>query len=94
MNLNGAWAPRACGGYPFDFDGSLRFTRPKTGIDYFPYPPRIGMVSGFMPQLDSWVWAQGYGKNAYGPGTTQPVVNLGYQVTVPGLNKYTAQPGA
>ena len=66
-------------GYPFDLDASLRYTRPKTGIDRFPtqdnytlFAP-LGLmnggegVSGLLPQQDIMVWAQGYGKNPAGP---------------------------
>jgi hypothetical protein len=92
MNRSWIWSPRRGNGYPFDFDGSERYTRPKTGIDFFPYPPIVGMLSGFMPQMDLFVWSQAYGKKAYGPGTA-PIVNLGYQAYVPGLTKYVSQPG-
>jgi hypothetical protein len=82
--------------YPFDLDASERFVRPKTGIDVFPMPnnavnfAKLGCISGFMPQLDAFIWAQMYGKNGYGP-TNQPFpVNLQWQMTVPGLSKVTS----
>lgn len=92
MAASWTWRPRSGNGSPFDLDGSERFTRPKTGIDYFPYPPIVGMISGLMPQMDLFVWGQMYGKKAYGPGT-MPIVNIGYQASIPGLTKYVAQPG-
>jgi hypothetical protein len=87
-----AWKPRGNRDYPLDLDASERFTRPKSGIDYYPYPPISGNISGFMPMIDAFVWGQMWGKKAYGPGTI-PIVNLGYQVAVPGLTKYTSPPG-
>lgn len=79
--------------YPFDFDGGLRYARPKTGYDYFPYPPLIGMVSGFMALQDNFVYAQAYGKKASGPGSVSVPVNLQWQVTLPGLAKTSVAGG-
>ena len=89
-----AWRPaKEPDGYQFDLDGSLRFNRFATGIDFFPTVggdgtvPQIGMVSGFMMQRDVSVWAQAVGRKPSGPmATTQPI-NLQWQVTVPGLTK-------
>lgn len=66
--------------YPLDLDGSLRYTRPKTGIDYWPAHDnannfqQLGTfmnggfgVSGIFPEQDPLVWAQGYGKDPSGP---------------------------
>jgi hypothetical protein len=83
--------------YPMDLDASLRFVRPKTGIDYFPTPnnfnnfAKLGQVSGFMPQLDGRVWGQMWGRDPFGPIVSQLPVNLQYQVNVPGLNKQQPQ---
>jgi hypothetical protein len=41
--------------YPYDLDAGLDFTRPKTGLDYFPAPPRCGMVSGLLPLFNGRV---------------------------------------
>lgn len=79
--------------YPFDLDASLRYVTPKTGIDRWPYPwngdsfAQLGCVSGFMPQADAFVWAQGYGRDPYGPIVSALPVNLQWQINVPGLNK-------
>lgn len=89
----------AADGYPFDLDGSLRYVRPKTGVDYWDlsYVPnvnnfqKLGNVSGFMPMQDWRVWAQGYGKDPFGPIMNPAPLNLQYQATVPGLNKQMAQ---
>lgn len=89
-----AWRPaKEPDGYQFDLDGSLRYNRFATGIDYFPSIggdgtiPQIGMLSGFMRQRDVSVWAQATGKMASGPGSTTYPLNLQWQVTVPGLVK-------
>lgn len=80
-------------GYLFDLDASLRYTRPKTGIDRFPFVggdgtvSQIGWVSGFMPQMDARVWFQMTGRIPTGPGSTTFPVNLQYQAIVPGLGK-------
>lgn len=89
-----AWRPaKEPDGYQFDLDGSLRYNRFATGIDYFPTIggdgtiPQIGAVSGFLRQFDVAVWAQATGKMPSGPfATTQPL-NLQWQITVPGLVK-------
>jgi hypothetical protein len=81
-------------GYPFDFDASERFTRPKTGYDFWPTHSnkdnfaKLGCVSGLLPEMDDFVWGQGYGKDPFGPIVSELPVNLQWQVTVPGLNKY------
>lgn len=89
-----AWRPaKEPDGYPFDLDGSLRFPRLATGIDYFPWVggdgtvAQIGAVSGFMQQMDARVWAQMTGKMPSGPGSTTYPINIQWQVTVPGLSK-------
>lgn len=87
-----AWMPHPAPGTPYDLDGGERITRPKTGIDVFPNVPMIGMVSGFLRQFDPFVWAQMYGKNPFGPGVGSVPVNLQWQITVPGLTKYTETP--
>lgn len=74
-------------GYPFDLNGSLRYTRPKTGIDYFPSPSVIGMVSGLCPQQNAFVWEQAFGKKPSGPNVNEIPVNLQWQTIVPGLTK-------
>ena len=89
-----AWLPyHEPNGYPFDFNGSLRYPRPKTGIDYFPRVggdgtvSQIGMVSGFMAQQDMLIWSQMTGKVPFGPGSTTLPLNLQWQITPPGLIK-------
>lgn len=89
-----AWEPaQEPHSYPFDFDGSQRYSRNKTGLDVFPFVGgdgtigQIGSVSGFMPQLDQFVWAQGTGKKPFGPFSTTQPVNVEWQMTVPGLGK-------
>lgn len=80
-------------GYPLDLDASLRYTRPKTGIDRYPFVggdgtvSQIGWVSGFMPQMDARVWFQASGRIPTGPGSTTYPVNLTWQMTPPGLGK-------
>lgn len=83
----GMWKPRRDKSYPLDLDGSERQTRFKTGSDLFPYPPIIGCVSGFLPQMDWRVWAQGIGKNGYGPSFQAFPVNLQWQINIPGMSK-------
>lgn len=92
-----AWTPRSAAhdGYQYDLDGSLRYDRFKTGIDYFPWVggdgtiPQIGMVDGFLQQFDALVWSQMTGKVPSGPfATTQPI-NIQWQTTIPGLTKYS-----
>jgi hypothetical protein len=85
--------------YPYDLDGSLRFTRPVTGIDFWPAHDnadnfaQLGYVAGFMAQQDKLVWAQGYGKMPSGPimGSITVPLNLQYQITIPGLSKQDSQ---
>ncbi len=84
------WTPRRPGDYPYDLDGSLRYTRFKTGIDNFPYPSIIGAVSGFYPEQDFTVWRGMFGRMPFGPGTTTLPLNLQMQITVPGLTKMGA----
>lgn len=87
----------ASDGYPFDLDASMRFVRPRTGIDVFPSHDnagsfaQLGAISGFLPQMDSLVWAQGYGKLPSGPIVSAIPENLQYQINIPGLTKYMPQ---
>lgn len=80
-------------GYPFDLDASLRFTRPKTGLDVFPIQwngtnfAQLGCVSGILQQFDGIVWGQGYGAPGFGPIRSALPVNLQWQMMVPGLVK-------
>lgn len=67
-------APRACGSYPLDLDGSLRYTRPASGVSMHPYPPIIGYIQGLLPMQDGLVFAGAYGKNAFGPWTASAQV--------------------
>lgn len=86
----------ASDGYPFDFDASQRWTRPSTGIDYWPSHSnrdnyaQLGCVSGFWPQQDAIVWGAGFARAPFGP-STMPVVNLQYVMTIPGLTKQLPQ---
>lgn len=86
------WKPRSgenCGnGYQFDLDGSLRYGRPKTGYDYFPYPPISGTISGILPIFNPAVWAGLYAPQPFGPGVGPSPVNLQWQVTINGLSKF------
>lgn len=74
-------------GYPFDFDASLRYGRPRTGWDIKPHPPIIGSLSGFLPLQDAFVIATSQAKRPFGPGATSVPVNLVQQTIVPGLAK-------
>lgn len=89
-----AWRPAVePNDYQFDLDGSLRYNRFATGIDYFPWVggdgtvPQIGAVDGLLRQFDVTVWAQMTGKMPSGPGSTTVPVNLQWQMTIPGLGK-------
>jgi|SRR5215469_7272425 len=66
--------------YPWDYNAALRYTRPKTGIDYFPEPnnytafQKAGAymnggfgVSGIFAEQDPLVWAAMWGKDPIGP---------------------------
>lgn len=88
------WKPRGDRNYPFDLDASERQQRFKTGEDIFPYPPLIGLVSGFLPLMDWRIWGQGYGKPGFGPTSeTQPFpLNLQWQINIPGLSKMNYSP--
>lgn len=78
---------RALDKYPLDLDGSERQTRFQTGRDPKPYPPIIGMVSGFLPEMDWRVYAQMWGKDPSGPSMNPMPLNLQWQITIPNLNK-------
>lgn len=92
-----AFKPNDCGPghYPLDLNGSDRFTRPKTGYDFYPAHDnadnfqQLGQVSGLMMQQDAIVWAQAWGKDPFGPimGSITVPFNLQWQITVPGLSK-------
>lgn len=84
------------GNYPINLDAGERFMRLRTGIDYFPYPPRIGAMQAFLRQMDVIVWRDMYRRPPTGPllvaqvgpgGAAIPVVNTQYQIAVPGLTK-------
>lgn len=83
------------GHYPIDLNGSDRFTRPKTGYDFWPAHDnadnfqQLGCVSGFMPEQDNMVWSWGYAKNDFGPmqGSISVPLNLQWQIIIPGLSK-------
>lgn len=84
------WLPRRAvpnDNYQFDFDGSERYSRPKTGLDKWPYPPIIGSLSGFWRQQDQMVWDGMFGKMPSGPGATTVPINLQWQIEIPGLTK-------
>jgi len=87
----------AADGYLFDLDASQRFVRLRTGIDVFPSHnnagsfAKLGQISGFLPQMDSTIWAQSYGKMPSGPIVSAIPANLQWQITIPGLNKYSPQ---
>lgn len=87
----------ASDGYPFDLDGSLRYVRPRTGIDLYPTHSnidnfaKIGFVSGFLPLMDAAVRSMAFGAVPYGPIMSQLPENLQWQIEIPGLNKYQPQ---
>lgn len=73
--------------YPLDLDGSLRFTRPYV-IDVFPYPTPIGMISGFMRQMNVFFFDNySTARKPYGPNVNQLPTYADYQVAVAGLFK-------
>lgn len=74
-------------GYPFDFDASLRYTRPRVGFDVFPYPTSIGAISGTLRQFDALIVGYPMAKAPSGPGVTTTPSNLQWQMIVPGLSK-------
>jgi len=80
--------------YPYDLDGSERITRQKTGQDVYFVPwngnnfQQLGCVSGLLPQLDSFVWGQAFGKIPSGPIVSALPVNLQWQINIPGMSKY------
>lgn len=91
LKRTGPWVPRtlyAHDGSPYDLDMGERITRPKTGIEKWPYPPIIGCVSGLFPMQTALIFQQATAIPIAGPnavlGDYQNVQN---QVTVPGLNK-------
>jgi hypothetical protein len=73
------WTPRVVGpdDYPIDADPSERITRPKKGIDVFPYPylqitadlqTRMqGFMTPIIPLGDAAVLNAAYGRNFSGP---------------------------
>lgn len=84
------------GGYPLNYDAGEHFMRLRTGIDYFPFPPRIGAMQEFMPQVDMLIYHDMYRKAPSGPtidfiqgmaGVPVPLANLQWQLVVPGFNK-------
>jgi hypothetical protein len=70
-----------------DLDGSERQQRFKTGFDPKPYPPIIGCISGFLPQMDWRVWGQAFGRNGFGPTFQAFPINLQWQMNIPGMTK-------
>lgn len=74
--------------YPLDLDGSLRFTRPYV-IDMFPYPTPIGMVQGFMKQINGFILLgpNSMARKPYGPNVNAVPTYADYQVAVAGLVK-------
>lgn len=82
--------------YPLHLDGSLKYTRFKTGYDFWPAHDnadnfaKLGCVDGFMPLQDALVWSQGYGQPAFGPIASELPLNLNWQITIPGLNKQSS----
>ena len=68
------WTPDPSPTVPYDLDASLRYTRPKTGIDYFPFPNQpFNVVSGILPLLDAFTYASAVGKTPFGPAIDTPV---------------------
>jgi hypothetical protein len=84
-------------GYPFDLDASLRYVRPRTGIDLYPTHSnvdnfaKLGAVSGFLPEMDNLILGMAFGAIPYGPIMSQWPENLQWQMMIPGLNKYQPQ---
>lgn len=79
--------------YPFDYDASERFTRPKTGADRFPQPnnhnsmAQLGNMSPMLRLFDTSVLGMAYGRDPYGPIVSALPVNLQWQIVVPGMSK-------
>lgn len=71
--------------YPLDLDGSLRNTRPYV-IDVYPYPPIIGMISGFWAENNPFIWAQP-ARTPFGPNINNLPSYAEYQIAVGGLTK-------
>jgi hypothetical protein len=86
----------AADGYPWDYDASLRFVRPKTGIDEYPTHSnadnfaKYGCMPATYPLYDNWVWGQMWGKSPGGPISSPLPHNLQWQITIPGLDKQKA----
>jgi hypothetical protein len=83
-------------GYPINLDAGEHFFRLHTGIDFPWFPPMIGAMQEFLPQVDMLIWQNMYRKAPVGPlfdwqpglaGLPTPVANTQYQLTVPGLTK-------
>lgn len=88
----GPWVPRtlkAHDGSPFDLDAGERITRFKTGIDKWPYPPIIGSIQPFLPQMGTViVFQQATAIPIAGPNVMLGnYFNIQNQITVPGLTK-------
>lgn len=76
-------------GYPLDLDGSLRFTRPFV-VDVYPWPQRVGLLSGFMRQYTAFTWRTGFAKTPSGPNVNNSPTWAEYQIAVAGLTKFGA----
>jgi hypothetical protein len=95
------WTPTPYPGYIYDFDGSLRFYRPKlvysTNPDPATYPngEYFGMVQGMMPLQDDRIYQTMVGRIPWGPTINQvPADAMRYigQMTFPELQKTGSQP--
>lgn len=59
---------------PFDFDASLDFTRPKNGLAKNGYPQLIGYIDGYVPLMDSLIFAAAIADSPVGPVITQQTI--------------------
>lgn len=70
---------------PFDLDASLDYTRPKTGIDYFPMPIILGWIDGFVPLSNNLEYSLMLGKLPSGPWASQTPGGADVSVIFPNL---------
>lgn len=83
--------------YPFDFDASLRYTRPAPYVPFKPWPagaggnsgPVFGALCEMAPLVDTYVFIQGKAAPPSGPNVNAPVNSLFRFLTntVPGMTK-------
>lgn len=80
-------------GYPLDLNGSLAYTRPKTGMDFWPTHSnrdnfaKLGYLQPMWPEFNVLVWAQAYGKVPFGPVMNPLPASINSSINVPALAK-------